>query len=133
VPGSFFFQHRRYTEGMRTFPGLVTAAALALAGCGDNSKTSSAPQTTRGNTSSPLDAPADYLGAIDKAQKTAIKTADVASLNQAIQLFNTDNGRNPKDLNELVEKKYIPKLPAAPYGMKIEYDATSGTVKVVKQ
>ena len=38
-----------------------------------------------------------------------------------------------KDLNELVEKKYIPQMPAAPFGMKLQYDANSGKVSVVKQ
>ena len=46
---------------------------------------------------------------------------------------NVENGRNPKDLNELVEKKTIPKLPDAPRGMKLDYDATAGKVKVVPQ
>jgi len=73
------------------------------------------------------------VGALGKAQQTAVKTVDTASLNQAIQMFNVENGRNPKDLNELVEKKFIPKIPAAPYGMKLEYDAATGKVKVVKQ
>jgi hypothetical protein len=48
-------------------------------------------------------------------------------------MFSVENGRNPKDLNELVEKKFIPKVPDAPRGMKLEYDATAGTVKAVKQ
>jgi hypothetical protein len=48
-------------------------------------------------------------------------------------MFNVDNGRYPKDLNELVEKKYIPRIPDAPYGMKIVYDEKAGQVKVVKQ
>jgi hypothetical protein len=39
----------------------------------------------------------------------------------------------PKDLNELVTEKYMPKLPDAPAGSKIEYDAKTGTVKIVKQ
>ena len=48
-------------------------------------------------------------------------------------MFNVDQGRNPKDLNELVEKKFIPKLPDAPRGMQFQYDATAGKVTVVKQ
>jgi hypothetical protein len=47
-------------------------------------------------------------------------------------LFNTQEGRLPKDLNELVPN-YVGKIPDAPYGSKIVYDADSGTVKVVKQ
>ena len=80
-----------------------------------------------------MSAPADYLGALGKAQQAAVKTVDTTSLNQAIQLFNVENGRNPKDLNELVEKKFIPKIPDAPRGMKLQYDATAGKVKVVQE
>ena len=80
-----------------------------------------------------MSAPADYVGALGKAQQGAVKTVDTTSLNQAIQLFNVDQGRNPKDLNELVEKKFIPKIPDAPRGMKLEYDAGAGKAKVVPE
>ena len=118
---------------MKTPFYLSLAASLLLVGCGEQSN-QPAPATNATTTgTSPLDAPAGYVGALGKAQQTAVKTVDTTSLNQAIQMFNVDKGRNPKDLNELVAEKYIPKLPAAPYGMKIEYDADSGKVKVVKQ
>ena len=110
---------------------LSAAAALALAGCGDSS--SKPAPTTNGVSGNPLDAPAEYLGALNKAQQSAVKTVDVSSIQHAIQMFNVDNSRNPTDLDELVREKYLPKLPAAPYGMKIVYDAAAGTVKVVKQ
>jgi hypothetical protein len=79
----------------------------------------------------PLDAPADYLRTVTKAQQTAVKTVDTVSINQAIQMFNASEGRNPKDLNELVTMKYMPRLPEPPANMKFSYDATSGTVKIV--
>jgi hypothetical protein len=113
---------------------LSLAASLALLGCGEQSSTT--PQPTNGaaaSDSSPLSAPAGYVGALGKAKQTAAKTADTASLNQAIQMFNVENGRNPKDLNEMVEKKVIPKIPDAPYGMKLEYDPVAGKVKVIPQ
>jgi len=111
---------------------LCLMVGLSFVGCSENSDTPA--QTTNSSTSgNPLTAPVDYLGAISKAQKIAVKTIDTAALNQAIQLFNAQEGRNPKDLNELVEKKYIGQIPDAPYGMKIIYDANAGTVKVVKQ
>jgi hypothetical protein len=111
---------------------LAAATSLLLAGCGEQSNPPA--QTTNATTSgSPLTAPVDYLAAVGKAKQSAVKTVDVASLNQAIQMFNVDNGRFPKDLNELVAEKYMPKIPAAPYGTKLEYDATVGKVKVVKQ
>lgn len=78
-----------------------------------------------------MNAPTEYLGAAANAQQKAVKTVDVASLNSAVQLFNVQEGRNPKDLSELVEKNYLPSLPAAPAGSKFSYDASSGKVVVV--
>ena len=75
---------------------------------------------------------ADYLGALMRADKYAVKTIDLSYLNQAIQLFNTQEGRLPKDLNELVPN-YVGKLPATPYGTKLDYDPNTGVVKVVPQ
>jgi hypothetical protein len=118
---------------MKTIFCVSLAASLFLTGCGDGSDKPG--QATNGAASggNPLNAPADYVGALGKAKQTAVKTADTTSLNQAIQMFGVDLGRNPKDLNELVEKKYIGAIPAAPNGMKLEYDATAGKVTVVKQ
>lgn len=110
---------------------LCFAASLVLVGCGQSSDKPSQSTNGAASGSSPLSAPADYVGALGKAKQTAVKTADLTSLNQAIQMFNVENGRNPKDLNELVEKKFIPKIPEAPYGMKLEYDAATGKAKVV--
>ena len=123
VPGSLF---------MRCL--ILVTSALFLAGCGDKPAAPATPATNTSTSSgSPLTAPVDYLAAVGKGQQNAIKTVDIASLTQAIQLFNVDHGRNPKDLNELVQEKFIREIPAAPYGMKIVYDPNSGKVTVVKQ
>ncbi len=116
------------------FAGL--ALVVLLSACGQKSETPATPAKTTNAASSgtsPLDAPAGYLGAVARAQQTAVKTIDTTSVDKAIQMFAVENGRNPKDLNELVEQKYLPKIPDAPYGTKLVYDANSGTVKVVKQ
>ena len=118
---------------MKTSFCLSLAASLALIGCGEQSGQPAGATNSAGGGSSPLNAPADYVGALGKAKQTAVKTVDTTSLNQAIQLFNVDQGRNPKDLNELVEKKFIPRIPDAPPGMKLDYDAAAGRVKVVNQ
>jgi len=109
------------------------AAGLFLVGCGGSSDKPSQPTNGAAGGSSPLSAPADYVGALGKAQQAAVKTLDTTSLNQAIQMFSVEHGRNPKDLNELVQEKYVPKIPEAPYGMKLDYDATTGKVMVVKK
>ena len=117
---------------------ISVVAGLLLAGCGKNNSSPHAQGTnTRQTTNTtdsadPAPSSADYLGTLMRADKYAVKTIDVSYLNRAVQLFNTQEGRLPKDLNELVPN-YVAKLPAAPYGYKIIYDATSGVVTVVKQ
>jgi len=106
---------------MKTSFLLLAVAAMFLTGCGNsNSDNTSAPATN------------NYLGTLMNADKSMQNQIDTTSLNQAIQQFNVQEGRYPKDLNELVDKQYIPKIPDAPYGYKINYDASSGQVTVVK-
>lgn len=100
---------------------LGAALALALAGCGDSSKSS-------GN---PVTAPVDYVGAVGKAKKSSEKVVDVATLQKAIQAFHADEDRYPKDLNELVTSKILPTLPEPPYGMKFQYNPQTGAIKAV--
>src|SRR5258708_5827339 len=118
---------------MKTPVHASVAALLVLAGCGQKSETPVASTNTASGGGSPLTAPVDYLGALANGQQQAIKTVDTASLDKAIELFGVEHGRNPKDLDELVKEKFIPKIPEPPYGMKILYDAAAGTVKVVKK
>src|SRR5438874_7458947 len=114
---------------MKTPFCLSVVAGLLLAGCGEKSSQPATATNANSSGGSPLTAPVDYLGAMGKAQQNAVKTVDTTSLNQAIQMFNVGEGRNPKDLNELVEKKYLPQLPTPPFGTKLDYDASAGTVK----
>ncbi len=111
--------------------GIAILFALFLSGCGDNSAKPTGSNTT--SSGSPLTAPVDYLAAAGKAQQSAVKMVDTTSVNKAIEMFSVDKGRYPKDLNELVQEKYISKIPEPPYGMKLSYDATAGKVTVVKQ
>jgi hypothetical protein len=117
---------------------------LFLVGCGQKEKpeipapatnapaapASAAPAPASGN---PITAPVDYLAAVGQGKIRAEKTIDTVALNQAIQMFNVQEDRYPKDLNELVAKKYLRVLPEAPYGMQIVYDPSSGKVQVVKK
>ncbi len=112
---------------MKTCCGLMlVAAALVSGGCG---KEQNAPPPAP----TPASAPAGYVGALVRGQQVAVKTIDVTSLNEEIQLFNVQEGRNPKDLNELVARHYLGALPNPPNGMKLVYDAAQGKVSVAPQ
>jgi hypothetical protein len=108
-------------------------AAALLTSCGDGSSGNSQATNSTSSSSTPLSAPADYLGAMGKAQKSAVKTVDVASVNQAIQMFHVENDRYPNTLQELVDEKFLPRLPDPPSGMNYSYDPKTGTVRVVNQ
>ena len=109
---------------------LLAAACLCfVTGCKEEKKASSG-DTSSGN---PLTAPADYVGAIGKAQKSMEKTLTTAGLDKAIQSFYTTEGRFPKDLNELVSKGVINQIPPPPRGMKYNYDSQAGTLQVVPE
>jgi len=108
------------------------AGTILLASCGNDSG-KPAQTTNAASEGSLVTAPVDYLGAIAKGEQQAVKTVDVASLNKAIQLFQVDLDRYPTNLAELAALKYIPRIPPTPFGTKLDYDPTSGQVKVVKQ
>jgi|SRR5450756_2439695 len=109
---------------MKTFKVLlpVVPALVLLTGCDGSS--SSQPESTN---------PADVTNnTLVNAKRTADKTIDVSFINQAIQLYNVQEGRLPKTLDELVPK-YVAKIPDAPLGYKIAYDAKKGEASVVRE
>ena len=122
---SWIFGRRKYYAFMKPTLALVPLIVALFAGCGENP---GAPAQ-----SNPATAPAEYLKSAAKSQQRAIKAVDTAALNKAIELFYVQEGRFPKNLEEVVEKKFISELPPAPAGMKIVYDAKDGIVRVEKQ
>jgi len=118
---------------MKRILSLSLLSGWVLCGCGKKEAQSTSSTNESYSSGNPVTAPVDYLGAVVKAKKSAEKTIDTVSLNQAIQQFSVAEGRYPKDLNELVTEKYMPRLPDPPYGMKLVYDATKGEAKVVSK
>ena len=115
---------------MKTLLPIPCVLAVILVGCGDGGNPP-AQQTNSVSSGNPVTAPVDYLGAVGNAKQKAVKTVDIASLTQAINMFQVSEGRLPKDLNELVTTKYISRIPDAPYGQKIVYSPADGKVSVV--
>jgi len=112
---------------MKIVPSLLAAisAIVLLAGCDDTSSSSSQASNVSTN-------PADINNPLVNAKRTADKTLDVSYLNQAVQLYNVQEGHNPKTLEDLTPK-YVSQLPTPPLGYKLDYDATKGEVTVVRQ
>jgi hypothetical protein len=123
MPGSFAFAVRVEVCAV------LLGAALLAAGCGEKSSSASSGTNTSGG--NVLDAPGDYLKGAVKAQRDATMTLDTNALTKAIDRFNVELGRNPKDLDELVKERYISAVPKPPFGTKIVYDAASGRVNIV--
>lgn len=92
------------------------------------------PSTTQSTNlgSNPLNAPADYLGAMGKAKNLAQKTVDLTTLNRAVQMFYAAEDRMPKDLKELVTQGYLPKLPEVPQGTRLAFNPATGEVRLVQ-
>jgi|SRR5437868_13938114 len=108
---------------------LPLVAGFAFAGCSKDDSKDGKP-TSSGN---PVTAPVDYLDAAAKAHKSATTKVSSTGLNQTIKLFYAQEGRFPKDLNELVRPDYLTSIPPAPAGMKYVYNAKDGELKVVPQ
>ena len=111
---------------MKAFFFVALVGCALMVGCGDGGSKSSVTPPASPSSS-------DYLSTITKAEHSAVKSVDVSALTKAIQMFQVEQGRLPKDLNELVSMKYLPKIPEAPAGQKIVYDANAGTVKITAQ
>ena len=117
---------------MKTGCCFLSVACLLFAGCGNKETTAGSKQTNPpSSVGNPLTAPVDYLGTVLKAQQSAVKTIDTVAIDQAVKVFYTEEGRFPKELNELVTHGDLPRLPNVPYGMKFDYDPKNGRVKVV--
>jgi hypothetical protein len=114
----------------RQFLVLLTVA-LILPGCGNNQGGSA--QTNSAASSPQLSGSGNYLDTLANSRDRAVGVVDTASINQAIQMFNATEGRYPKDLEELVTNKLIGEIPPTPRGKKLDYDATTGVLKLVDE
>lgn len=119
---------------MKLSPLFVALLALAMTGCGGKKEApAQAAATNQTDTANPLTAPVDYLGAVGQAKRHSAKVVDTVQIQNAIRQFQAVEDRFPKDLNELVSSGFLAKVPEAPYGMKILYDARAGQVRIIRQ
>ncbi|MSR65818.1 MAG: hypothetical protein EXS24_00395 [Pedosphaera sp.] len=120
---------------MKTLLLAAALIALCLFGCGDKSAAKSEPEPKPEPKlgENPLNAPVDYLGAVNQGKKAAIGKLNLAQMTQAIQQFAAAEGRNPKDLQEVISKGYLAALPPLPLNQKLVYNPDTGAVQVVNQ
>lgn len=114
--------------------GLVVVGLVAALGfsCGrERSEPASGTNGAAAATAGGLSAPADYLGAVNRAGKSAVESVDLASVQQAIQQYQAGEKRAPETLEDLVTKGYLAALPIAPAGQHFVYDRATGRVRLV--
>ena len=61
-----------------------------------------------------------------------LRVISLAQLQQAVQQFHGMEERWPRDFAELVEKRYLTALPAAPDGYAYTYDPRTWSVRAVR-
>lgn len=101
-------------------------ATSALVGCGDSPSKTALPPKDRSAATAPL----DYLAVQGQAKKHSEGVASLAQVQQALQHFRTTEDRWPENLQELVRAGLLARVPAMPAGQRIDYDPTTGTVRV---
>lgn len=82
--------------------------------------------------SNPLLAPVEYLGATARAKTSSQAKIALAPLQQAIQMYQVENGSFPPNLNALVQGGQIRALPALPKGSTYQYNPSTGDVTVTR-
>ncbi len=105
----------------------ILAGMVFAVGCGRQE-----PVAGKGNAgdvaSSPLSAPVDYLAANAAGKKAAERTASLAPVQGALQMFHAAEDRYPSRLQELVEAGFLARVPEAPPGQVIQYNPANGSV-----
>jgi hypothetical protein len=104
----------------------LLALTLLSSGCGKPRTPSDATEGAQKGTANPAVAPLDYLSAQGKAKQAAIRVVSLAEVTQAIQKFQAMEDRNPRDLNELIQERYLQALPEAPRGSRLAYNPETG-------
>ena len=97
---------------------ILIVSLIFVAGC-DNA---SDKKTSQGDKSS--------ISAEARQEKTSV--TDMRTVNKAIGSFYVQEGRFPYDLLELVEKKYIPRIPVLPEKATWDYDTNTGVAQIQK-
>jgi len=83
-----------------------------------------------GENLTPMNAVEKYGGVMSKTLKKSKAMDGMMYIKNKINTFQMQEGRYPSSLNELVEKRYLDKLPEPPKGMTFNYDPATGNIDV---
>ena len=106
---------------------------VVFAGCSADKPepvTDEAAEKTEEIGSNPLLAPVEYLGATARAKTSSQAKIALAPIQQAIQMYQVENGSFPPNLNALVQGGQIRALPTLPQGSTYQYNPSTGAVTV---
>ena len=138
---------------MKTTISLLAASALALAGCHkagqiekpntaplpkvsiDGEASTPAPAAVSANAPESSNPPPPDAPAAEPQQLTASEEMSLVpeSLNSVLRDYYDAESRVPKDLEEMVQLKLIPRVPTPPPGKKYVIDATKRRVVLVSK
>ena len=103
---------------------MVVFLAIGLTACGKKP----VPASEEGL--NPANAIQKYGGVMGKTYKRAKSFDALLSLKHDITSFQTEQGRWPSSLQELVEKGYTKELPSPPEGMSFKYNSNNGSIRL---
>lgn len=105
---------------VRSFVALG-AVLLMLAGCGRQDAGTPAGQPGQ---------PKDYRAMLEHARQRQAANSSLKTVTEALQKFQVDLGRSPKDLSELVRARYLKEIPPPPEGQTYYYDPPLANVEL---
>lgn len=123
------FRAAAYVAPMLPRAASLLAAALALILCACTEQRSRAvnePAAGKGGKGGKV----DFQAMIERSRNRQHTQDTVQTMQQAIRRFHSEIGRVPTNLAELVNRRYIPRIPQLPAGQQFAYDPTLGFLQI---
>ena len=109
---------------------LLVGVGFLLAGCGDASKVAPVTPPDYGNEEGE---PKTYADLIANTRKKVQVINDYHELRHGVESFKKEIGRNPSNLVELVQKRYIDEIPKARSGYRYDFSYELGVILTVPE
>ena len=103
----------------------LLAAAIVIVGCARQESEAPEQDTTRQG-----DPVSGYLRATLESKEMATGVVGLTTIRAAIQVYQLQEGANPRSLHDLVSKGYLNQLPPEPAGQQYNYNPNSGQVEL---